>query len=193
MLEEADIDDAAGAHTPDHAVDRSRYIPVMNRAPRSGRRNPFLEIRRPDRVGGSLLVTRSASVFFGTAPGCDDPAKRCKQDRNSYRQHRPSADVGIAGGPTEEPGRHDGPDEQAERCPDGHTEEDASETGEVGLHGGIDIRCPESQHLHRISPALDTPGCVLRLDAVQTAPSLCVLARATDASARSARTYDSGH
>jgi hypothetical protein len=47
--------------------------------------------------------------------------------------------------------------------------------------------------MHRISPALDAPGCVLRLDAATAAPSLCVLARNADAWARSARIYDSGH
>jgi len=33
----------------------------------------------------------------------------------------------------------------------------------------------------RVSPVLDVPGGVLRLDAVQTAPALCVLARNADA------------
>ena len=47
--------------------------------------------------------------------------------------------------------------------------------------------------MYRISPALNVPGFVLRLDASADAPSLCVLARNADASATSARTYDSGH
>ena len=47
--------------------------------------------------------------------------------------------------------------------------------------------------MHRILPALDAPDCVLRLDAVTTAPSLCVLARNADASATSVRTHDTGH
>ena len=44
--------------------------------------------------------------------------------------------------------------------------------------------------MHRILPDLDFPGGVLRLDAVITAPSLCVLARNADASAISVLTYD---
>ena len=47
--------------------------------------------------------------------------------------------------------------------------------------------------MYRISPALDAPGGVLRLDASSDAPSLCVLPRSADASAKSARTYDSEH
>ncbi|GMQ93835.1 MAG: hypothetical protein BMS9Abin12_1315 [Acidimicrobiia bacterium] len=47
--------------------------------------------------------------------------------------------------------------------------------------------------MHRISPGHSVPGCVLRLDAVQIAPSVCLLANNADASGRSARTYDSGH
>jgi hypothetical protein len=35
----------------------------------------------------------------------------------------------------------------------------------------------------RISPALDALSCVLRFDAVQTAPALCVLATNVDAAA----------
>ena len=47
--------------------------------------------------------------------------------------------------------------------------------------------------MRRISPAIDAPDGVLRLDGAWAAPSLCVLVRNADASARSARTHDPGH
>ena len=52
--------------------------------------------------------------------------------------------------------------------------------------------------MHRISPSVDIPGCVLRLNACTDAPSLLRLqckfwAMNANASAKSARTYDSGH
>jgi ketosteroid isomerase-like protein len=55
---------------------------------------------------------------------------------------------------------------------------EAFATGDLAVVSDLfsdDVACRRSGH--RVSPALDAPGGVLRLAAVPTAPSLCVLAR----------------
>jgi hypothetical protein len=151
------------------------------------------------RRGDLLQSVMSRVAFRATTPAQTRKDPRAQPSEDGGLTKRRSSGTAEALNPSRVSPIHHitGRDRQRRICRDSHPDQTPTGTFPTELVTRHKFRptllASRVRSSHRISAVLDIPGCVLRPDAVQTAPAFCVLAKKADASSRSAGTSNLGH